>query len=78
MENFDIIQVCFKVYWQFKDKPNYKVTKCKKIINSKTGKILKQSQKGGSVGFWLGKEFIKRKDLNNFLERIPKTEKLPF
>lgn len=73
-----IVNVQFKVIWQFKTAPHFKVTKCKKIINCKTNTIVKQSVRCGSCGFWINKVFIKRKDLNNYLELIPKKEVLPF
>ena len=78
MKNFENVTVNFKVYWQFKNNNHYKVTKCKKIINCKTGTILKQSVKGGSVGYYIDKQFIKRKDLNSHLELIPNKIILPF
>lgn len=72
-----IVDVQFKVFWQFKENNNFKVTKCKKIINCQKGILLKQKIRGGSVGYWIDNNFIKRKDLNNHLEIIPK-EKYPF
>lgn len=73
-----IINVQYKVIWQFKNATHFKVTKCKKIINCQTNLIVKQSIRGGSCGYWINKKFIKRKDLNSFLELIPKKETLPF
>lgn len=73
-----IVNVQFKVIWQFKTANHFKVTKCKKIINCQSNTIVKQSVRGGSCGYWINKEFIKRKDLNGFLELIPKKEILPF
>jgi hypothetical protein len=73
-----IVNVQFKVIWQFKNATHFKVTKCKKIINCQTNTIVKQSVRGGSCGFWINNNFIKRKDLNNHLELIPKKEILPF
>jgi len=73
-----IVNVQFKVIWQFKNATHFKVTKCKKIINCQTNTIVKQSVRGGSCGFWINKVFIKRNDLNNHLEIIPKKEILPF
>lgn len=72
------VNVQFKVFWRFKNATHFKVTKCKKIINCQNNTIVKQSVRGGSCGYWINKEFIKRKDLNNFLEIIPKNEILPF
>ena len=73
-----IVNVQFKVFWQFKNATHFKVTKCKKIINCQKNTIVKQSLRGGSCGYWINKEFIKRKDLNSFLELIPKKEFTPF
>lgn len=72
-----IVNIQYKVFWQFKDATNYKVTKCKKIINTKKGTVLNQCVRGGSVGYWINKNFIKRNDINNYLETI-KTIQLPF
>ena len=73
-----IVNVRFKVILQFKNATYFKVTKCKKIINCQTNTIVKQSVRGGSCGYWINKVFIKRKELNNHLELIPKKEILPF
>ena len=51
---------------------------CKKTINCQNNTIVKQSVRGGSCGYWINNQFIKRKDLNSFLELIPKKEFLPF
>jgi len=72
-----LVSVSFKVFWQFKDVTHYKVTKCKKIVNCQKGTLLNQSIRGGSVGYWIGKKFIKRNDLNNYIELIP-INKQPF
>ena len=72
-----IVNVQYKVIYQFKNATEFKVTKCKKIINCKTNTIVKQSVRG-SVGYWIKKDFIKRKDLNSHLELIPKKEYCPF
>jgi hypothetical protein len=72
MDNFDIVSVNYKVYWRFKEQPHYKVTKCKKIINCQRGIILKQSIKGGRIGYYISGKFIKKKELNNHLEKITK------
>jgi hypothetical protein len=73
-----IVNVQYKVIWQFKNAPHFKVTKCKKIINCQTNTIIKQSVRGGSCGYWINKVFIKRKDLNDNLELIPKIKYCPF
>ena len=73
-----IVNVQFKVLWQFKNATHFKVTKCKKIINCQKGTIVKQSVRGGSCGYWISGQFIKRKDLNFNLEVIPKNKNYPF
>jgi hypothetical protein len=72
-----IVQVNFIVKWQFKDYPNYKVSTCKKIINCKTGKIIKCTKNGGSIGYFINSKFFKKSDINNHIELIPKI-KTPF
>ena len=56
-----IVIVQFNVIWQFKNATHFKVTKCKKIIKCQTNTIVKQSVRGGSCGYWINKQFIKRK-----------------
>jgi len=71
--NYETVNVKFKVFWQFKEVPNLKVTKCKKIINCRTGNILKQH----SRGFYVQNRYIKRSELNKHIEKITKVQ-LPF
>jgi len=70
----ETVNVSFKVYWQFKDLPWLKVTKCKKIINCKTGTVLKQHARG----FFVNGRYIKRNELNRHIKKIPKKQYLPF
>lgn len=72
------VAVYFTVKWQFIDYPIYKVSTCKKIINSKTNRIIKGTKNGGSVGYWISAKFYKKSDINNFIQLIPKKEYLPF
>jgi hypothetical protein len=67
-----IVQVNFFVKWQFKEFSNYKITTCKKIINCKTGKIIKCTKSGGSIGYYINSIFFKKTDINNHIELIPK------
>ena len=73
-----IANVQYTVKWQFKNATHFKVTKCKKIIICINNSIVKQSVRGGSCGYWINKVFIKRKDLNSYLELILKKEYTPF
>jgi len=72
-----IVQVNYLVKWQFKEYPHYKISTCKKIINCKTGKIIKCTKNGGSIGYYINSIFFKKSDINNHIELIPKI-KLPF
>lgn len=72
-----IVQVNYLVKWQFKDFPNYKISTCKKVINCKTGKIIKCTKNGGSIGYFIAGIFYKKSNINDFIEAIPKS-KCPF
>jgi hypothetical protein len=72
-----IIQVNYIAKWQFKEYSHYKITTCKKIINCKTGRILKCTKNGGSVGYFINCRFFKKSDINQYIELIPKI-KTPF
>jgi hypothetical protein len=72
-----IIQVNFTVKWQFKEYPHYKISACKKIINCKTGKIIKCTKNGGSIGYYISSKFYKKSDINSHIELI-QTIKTPF
>lgn len=68
------VNLTFKVFWRVKNQPHLEITKCKKIINSKTSTLLKYHTRG----FFIGGKYIKRKDLNQYLELIPTKEYTPF
>ena len=67
------VNVRFKAVWQFKEYPEYKVTRCKKVINAKTGTLLKYN----SRGFFIKGRYYKRNEINQYLEKIPQM-KTPF
>jgi hypothetical protein len=73
-----IVQVSYRVKWQFKEHSHYKISTCKKIINCKTGKIIKCTKSGGSVGYFINGIFFKKSDINTHIEVIPKKECCPF
>lgn len=62
------VNLTFKCFWRFKDHHYLKVTKCKKIINTKTGKLLNYHVRG----YFVKGIYIKRKDINKYLEKIPR------
>lgn len=69
-----LVNVKFNAVWQIKNNPDYKVTKRKMVINSKTEKLLTYNQRG----YFIMGRYIKKKELNVYLEKIPKEEILPF
>jgi hypothetical protein len=71
MEN---VNLTFKVFWRFKDFHHLKITKCKKIIDCKKGKIVNYTTRG----FYIGNRYLKRNELKNLIEKIPNKELLPF
>lgn len=73
-----IIEIKLKAKWQFKDYTYYKVTVCKKIVNTKSGKIVKCVKVGGSIGYYINGNFYKKSDINKYIELIPKKEYCPF
>ena len=68
------VNIIFKAVWQFKKFKEYKVTKCKKVINIDTKKLLSYNQRG----YFIKGKYYKKKELNKFLEKIPKEDVLPF
>ena len=72
-----IVQVNFIVKWQFKEYDYYKITTCKKVVNCRTGKIIKCTESGGSVGYFIAGKFYKKSNINDFIEVIQKS-KCPF
>jgi hypothetical protein len=73
-----IIEIKYIAKWQFKEYNHYKVTTCKKIVNTKTSKIIKYTKNGGSVGYFISGNFYKKSDINKHIELIPKKSNCPF
>ena len=71
--NYEHVTLTFKTYWYFKDQPHLKVTRCKKVINTKTNKMLTY----GVRGFNIGGKYYKRHQLNKMLVKIEKIN-MPF
>ncbi len=76
----DSISVNYLLIYQFKQSPQYKVSKCLKVFNTKTGRQIKKSYNRGMIGYWIRvnnkKKFVKLGD-KKLLELIPK-EMTPF
>lgn len=65
------VSIKYDLKWQFKNATHYKMTPCRKIVNTRTGRILKCVLNGGSIGWWIGKDFIPKSKVNESIELIP-------
>lgn len=61
----------YSLKWQIKFDNKYKISICKKIINTHTGRRLKECVNGYTIGFWFGKKFIPKTKINQYVELIP-------
>lgn len=57
--------------WQLKDNPNYKWTICGKCVNTKTGREIKKTICGRSIGYCVKGKFTTLNALRKNLELIP-------
>lgn len=59
------ISITYALVWQIKGFEYLKISRCKKVFNTKTNRMLKQVINGGSVGYWLNsKTFKTTKQIN--------------
>lgn len=73
-----LISITYNLKYQIDFAPHYKFTTCKKLINCRTGRVIKKTTKGAQAGYYIEGEFVKIPDLKNRVELIPFKEKLPF
>ena len=62
---------CYSLKWQLKLNNNYKRSECKTVIKTQTARVIKETVVGYTVGFWIGKKFIAKRRLNDYVEVIP-------
>jgi hypothetical protein len=67
----------YTLKWQFKGAPHYCVSKCKKIINTRTNKAVKRCLNGGSIGYWIEGKWVSERKLKYLIETIQEGE-VPF
>jgi hypothetical protein len=60
--------------WQLKDNPQYKWTSCGKCINSKTGREIKKTICGRSIGYCIKGKFVSLNALRTQIEKINEVE----
>ena len=66
------ISVNYDLKWRLKTNPTYKWSSCGKLFNCKTGRRIKKTVNGRSVGYWINGEFTTLTKLRDNLEKIPK------
>lgn len=71
------ISVKYALKWQCKFANHYKWTRCGKLFNMKTGKQIKKTLNGGSIGYWIASDFYTLQSLKTQIELIPK-QQTPF
>ena len=72
------LSINYDLKWQHKMHTHYKWSNCGKLFNTQTGRQLKKTVNGRSVGYWIKGRFITLTILRNSLELIPKTHACPF
>ena len=73
----NLVTVTYTYVYELDFAPEYVFTKCKKCINAKRNKELKQVIKGGCIGYNIRGKFYSLKKLKPHLIK-PKKERLPF
>lgn len=71
------ILIRYTLKWQVNFAPHYQFTTCKKLVNTKTGKILKKVSQSGSIGYVIQGKFYSLSKLRNHTEKIIEIN-LPF
>jgi hypothetical protein len=75
MHTFTVTYTC---RFQLSFAPNYKWSECGRCFNSKTGRMIKQVYRGGSIGYIINGKFRTLKYLRSKLETIKEDDPLPF
>lgn len=60
--------------WQLKDLPHYKITNKRDVYNCKTGRKLKRTVVGYTIGYWIAGKFYSLSRLNCSAEKIIKVD----
>jgi hypothetical protein len=72
------ISINYDLKWRHKQHHNYRWSSCGKLINIKTGRKIKKTVNGRSVGYWIKGKFFTLTTLRTQLEKIPHQEYTPF
>ena len=72
------ITITYHLIWQLDFAEKYKLTKCRKLFNCQTGRLIEQRSNGGSIGYWINRKFYTIDNLKKHFVKIPKKEYCPF
>jgi hypothetical protein len=73
------ISLEFTCKWTIKNNENYVFTESHKmLVNLKSGKIINQIIKGGSLGYIINSKFYSLTKLKKMIVKIEQKENLPF
>ena len=70
----DTVSITYDLKWRHKEYHYYQWTNCGKLINTQTGRKIKKTVNGRSIGYWIKGKFITINKLRGDLEIIPKTD----
>lgn len=75
-----LLHVEFIGKWRLVNHHHYIWTTCKKLVNSKTNKMVKKTTNGKGVkpGYYINRKFIKCEDLKQYLELIPEESEIEY
>ena len=73
----DTILISYTLKWRIRFAHNYQWTKCGKLINCQTGRLIKKTVNSGSIGYWIKGKWHNLESLKKEVELIPKV-KTPF
>lgn len=74
----NIISAIYTIKYELDFASEYKWTSCKKCINVKTGRQIKQVYNNGSIGYSIRGKFISLKKLRNHLVKPKIKSNCPF
>jgi hypothetical protein len=72
------LSVNYDLKWRHKAHNQYQWTKCGKCFNLQTGRKIKKTVNGRSVGYWIAGNFYTITTLKKQIEKIPVKEYNPF
>ncbi len=68
------VSTTYALKWQHKQYHNYKWSECGKLFNGMTGRQIKKTVCGGSIGYCIKGKFQSVNTLRSQLELIPEQE----